>query len=171
MELKRGRVRYTAEQKQAIVARMMPPQNESVAKLSEETGVTEVTLYKWRKEAREAGSATPGNGQTSDKWSSQDKFLVVMETFAMNEVELAEYCRRKGLYREQIEAWKEVCLQANGQVFDQAKQLNGQLKEEQKRSKALEKDLQKKEKALAEAAALLLLRKKAQAIWGDDEEE
>ena len=44
--------------------------------------------------------------------------------------------------------------------------MNGQLKEEQKRAKALEKDLQKKEKALAEAAALLLLRKKAQAIWG-----
>lgn len=86
-------------------------------------------------------------GQTSDKWSSQEKFLVVMETFAVNEVELAEYCRRKGLYREQIEAWKEVCLQANGQLFDQAKQLNGQLKKEQQRSKALEKDLQKKEKA------------------------
>lgn len=67
----------------------------------------------------------------------------------MNEVELAKYCRRKGLYREQIEAWKEVCQQANGQVFNQAKQLNGQLKEEQQRSKALEKDLQKKEKALA----------------------
>lgn len=44
-----------------MVARMMPLENESVAKLSEETGVTEVTLYKWRKEARAAGSATPGN--------------------------------------------------------------------------------------------------------------
>jgi muramoyltetrapeptide carboxypeptidase LdcA involved in peptidoglycan recycling len=33
------------------------------------------------------------------------------------------------------------------------------------------KELQKKEKALAEATALLLLRKKAQAILGDDEEE
>ncbi len=171
MTMKRERIRYTAEQKQAVVARMMPPQNEAVAKINEETGITEATLYKWRKEARAAGSATPGNGQTSDKWSSHDKFLVVMETFSMNEAELAEYCRRKGLYREQIEAWKEVCLQANGQAFDQAKQLNGQLKEEKQRAKALEKDLQKKEKALAEAAALLLLRKKAQAIWGDDEEE
>jgi transposase len=95
----------------------------------------------------------------------------VMETFSMNELELAEYCRKKGLYREQIEAWKSVCLQANGQAFDQEKQLNVQLKEEKQRAKALEKDLQKKEKALAEAAALLLLRKKAQAIWGDDEDE
>ncbi|RKJ47370.1 IS3 family transposase, partial [Butyricicoccus sp. 1XD8-22] len=85
---------------------MMPPQNESVAKISKEEGISEPTLYKWRKEAREAGMPTPGNDQISDKWSSQDKFLVVMETFAMNELELAEYCRKKGLYREQIEAWK-----------------------------------------------------------------
>ena len=166
-----NRVRYTKERKEEIVKRMMPPHNESVAQLSKDEGITEVTLYKWRKEARAKGDATPGNGQTSDKWSSEDKFLVVMETFAMNETELAEYCRKKGLYREQIEAWRSVCLQANGQAFDQAKQLNTQLKEEKQRAKELEKDLKKKEKALAEAAALLLLRKKAQAIWGDDEEE
>lgn len=163
--------RYTQERKKEIIKRMMPPNNETVALISKEEGISEVTLYKWRKEARASGSATPGNGQTSDKWNSQDKFLIVMETFSMNEIELAEYCRKKGLYREQIEAWKSVCLQANGQAFDHAKQLNGQLKEEKKRAKELEKDLQKKEKALAEAAALLLLRKKAQAIWGDDEDE
>lgn len=167
----RKRVRYTQEQKEAIVHRMMPPNNESVAQISKEEGITEVTLYKWRKQARAAGVATPGNGQTSDKWSSEDKFLIVIETFAMNEMELAEYCRKKGLYREQIEAWRAACLQANGQAFEQSKQLNGALKEEQKRAKQLEKELQKKEKALAEAAALLLLRKKAQAIWGDDEDE
>jgi transposase len=167
----KNRVRYSQDQKEAIVKRMMPPNNESVAQIAKEEGITEVTLYKWRKEARVTGVATPGNGQTSDKWNSQDKFLIVMETFAMNELELAEYCRKKGLYREQIEAWRNVCLQANGQAFDQAKQLNGQLKEEKQRAKQLEKELQKKEKALAEAAALLLLRKKARAIWGDDEEE
>lgn len=167
----KNRVRYTQERKAEVIKRMMPPNNESVAQISKEEGITEATLYKWRKEARAAGTATPGNGQTSDNWSSQDKFLVVMETFAMNELELAEYCRKKGLYREQVEAWKGVCLQANDQAFDLTKQLNVQLKEEQKRAKDLKKDLQKKEKALAEAAALLLLQKKAQAIWGDDEDE
>jgi len=164
-------VRYTQERKTEVIKLMVAPNNESVAQIAKEEGISDVTLYKWRKEARAAGMATPGNGQTSDKWNSQDKFLVVMETFAMNELELAEYCRKKGLYREQIEAWKRVCLQANGQALDQAKQLNGVLKEEQKHAKQLEKELQKKEKALAEAAALLLLRKKARAIWGDDEEE
>jgi transposase len=168
---RRERVRYTPERKEKIVTRMMPPYNESVAQISKEESISEATLYKWRKEAREAGMPTPGNGLTSEQWSSQDKFFIVMETFSMNELELAEYCRKKGLYREQIEAWKKACLQANGQAFDQAKQLNGELKEEKHRAKQLEKELQKKEKALAEAAALLLLRKKAQAIWGDEEDE
>ncbi|WP_338473085.1 hypothetical protein R4Z10_10375 [Niallia sp. XMNu-256] len=61
-----------------------------------------------------------------------------METLAMNEAELAEYYRKKGLYREQIEAWKRVCLQANDQAFDQTKQVNGALKEEQKPVRQLE---------------------------------
>lgn len=163
--------RYTEEMKAPIVKRMMPPNNESVSQLSVELGITEPTLYKWRKEARLAGNPTPGDGQSSEQWSSEDKFLVVMETFAMNTAELSEYCRKKGLYKEQIEAWRDSCLNANGRESNQTKQLNQELKEEKKRAKTLEKDLQKKEKALAEAAALLLLRKKAQAIWGDQEDE
>jgi transposase len=35
----------------------------------------------------------------------------------------------------------------------------------------LEQELRRKEKALAEVAALLVLQKKAQAIWGDPEDE
>ena len=163
--------RYSKEMKEATLKRMMPPNNESIKQISEEVGITEATLYKWRKEARIGGSATPGDGQGSEQWSSEDKFLIVMETYTMNETELAEYCRKKGLYKEQIEAWRGACLNANGREFDQTKQLNQELKEEKKRAKTLEKDLQKKEKALAEAAALLLLRKKAQAIWGDQEDE
>ena len=38
---------------------------------------------------------------------------------------------------------------------------------EQKRIRELEKELRRKEKALAETAALLVLKKKANAIWGD----
>ena len=45
------------------------------------------------------------------------------------------------------------------------------MKVERKRIRELEKELHRKEKALAEAAALLILRKKAAAIWGEKEEE
>ncbi|THG88588.1 hypothetical protein AJ85_02100, partial [Alkalihalobacillus alcalophilus ATCC 27647 = CGMCC 1.3604] len=53
-----NRVRYSKEQKEAIVKRMMPPNNESVKRIAKEENITEVTLYKWRKEARAAGVAT-----------------------------------------------------------------------------------------------------------------
>lgn len=84
---------------------MMPPNNESVKQISEELGMSEQTLYKWRSEARWSDKPTPGDGQVSEQWKSEDKFLVVMETYTMNQAELAEYCRKKGLYKEQIEAW------------------------------------------------------------------
>lgn len=158
--------RYTKEMKEAILKRMMPPNNESIKRISEDVGITETTLYMWRKEARIGGNATPGDGQGSEQWNSQDKFLVVIETYSMNEAQLAEYCRKKGLYKEQIEAWRDVCLKENGIESNQTKQLNQELKEEKKRAKTLEKDLQKKEKALAEAAALLLVKKKGPSDLG-----
>ena len=46
-----------------------------------------------------------------------------------------------------------------------------ELREERKAKEKLEKELARKEKALAEAAALLVLRKKADAIWGTAEED
>jgi len=162
--------RYTKEMKEVIVQRMMPPNNEKIRAISKELGITEATLYKWRKEARMKGNATPGDGQVSEKWSSQDKFLVVLETYTMNEAELGEYCRKKGLYKEQIKGWQATCLNANGSELNLTKQLNQELKEEKEKTKLAEKDLSRKEKALAEAASLLLLRKKAQAIWGDQED-
>jgi transposase len=62
-------------------------------------------------------------------------------------------------------------MQANGGVAEEASRLNLELKKSEQEKKKLERELRRKEKALAEAAALLVLRKNAEAIWGDHEEE
>ncbi len=111
----------------------------------------------------------PGNGKNAEEWSSKDKFAVVLETAQLNEAELAEYCRRKGLFVEQITVWRDACQEANAQLGAQTREELAQGKSDRKRIKELEKELRRKEKALAEAAALIILRKKAQAIWGDRE--
>ncbi len=162
--------KHPPELKEKIVARMMPPKNESIHTLARETGISEGTLHQWRKQARKNGFAAPADGKESERWSPQDKFLIVMQTYAMNEAEFAEYCRSKGLYAEQIEAWRDVCMQANGGVAQQSAQYQQALKQEKKRSRDLEKELRRKESALAETAALLTLRRKARAIWGDGED-
>lgn len=162
---------YSPEFKEAMLRRMLPPNNESITKISKEEGISEQTLRNWRDKARQEGYAVPGKDAVPDDWSTQDKFLIVVETASMNEAELAEYARKKGLYVEQIKAWKDACMNANGGVAKEAARLNRELKDSQKERKKLERELKRKEKALAEAAALLVLSKKANAIWGDPEDE
>ena len=106
-----------------------------------------------------------------EKWSSQDKFAIVLEAASLNEAELAEYCRKKGLYVEQVASWRKACLQANASSAAQAKIQREQTKQDRQQIKKLAGELRRKEKALAEAAALLILQKKAQATWGGGEDE
>jgi hypothetical protein len=148
--------RYTQELKDAVLLRMMPPNNESIKSISEEFGISEQALYLWRQKARLEGNPTPGNGQISERWSSEDKFLVVLESYSMNQTELADYCRKKGLYKEQIDSWRSVCLNANMKEVNQTKRLSQELKEEKRRTREVEKDLRKKEKALAEALTIAI---------------
>jgi transposase len=162
--------KYSDEFKYSIVMKMMPPQNQSVTEIARETGLSEGTLYLWQKQARRKGLAAPGGEIESERWSTQDKFLIVMETAQLSEIELAEYCRSKGLFVEQVTAWKDACMQANGGVAQQATKLQQELRQKDKELKKLEKELRRKEAALAETAALLVLRKKADAIWGDGED-
>lgn len=162
---------YSQEHKQAMIVKMMPPHNRRVSELSEETGISQQTLYNWRQKAREEGHVVPGNGKNSEQWSSADKFAVVLETAAMNEAELSEYCRLKGLYPEQVASWKTSCMQANASAQETAKANRVQAKQDKKRIKTLESELRRKDKALAETAALLVLQKKAQALWGESEDD
>jgi hypothetical protein len=163
--------RYSVERKEAILRQMMPPENKLVSVLARENGISEQTLYTWRRNLRSQGVPVPGNGKNAEEWSSKDKFGVVLETAGLNEAELAEYCRRKGLFIEQIAAWRTACQDANEHPVERTRDQREQSKSDRKRIKQLEKELLRKEKALAEAAALIILRKKAQAIWGDPEED
>jgi len=149
---------------------MLPPHNMAIRQLSQEGGISEGTLHKWRTEARGQGQLLPDADAGPEGWSSRDKFAAVLETAALNEAVVAEYCRKRGLYPAQIAAWRSACEQANDWDRASTARLGHATREEKKRVKDLERDLARKEKALAEAAALLILRKKASAIWGGDED-
>ena len=97
--------------------------------------------------------------------------MVVLETANLTEIEFSEYCREKGIYPEQVKEWKEDCINANDSAKENNSKASKELREERKAKEKLEKELARKEKALAETAALLVLRKKADAIWGTDEED
>ena len=98
---------YPKELKESIIARMLPPNNISIPELVRETSIPKDTLYTWRSNARKGG--VPSQITATNGLSSEEKFNIVLETASLNEVELGEYCRRKGLFPQMIDAWQATC--------------------------------------------------------------
>lgn len=159
---------YPDAQKTNLIERMLPPQNTRVPQLSKETGIPKDTLYGWRRQALQARGLSPIPPADGERWSAKEKFAMVVETAALNEAERGEYCRKRGLYPEQLQAWCRACEQAN--AAQAAPRPKSEAQADKRRILELERELRRKDKALAEAAALLVLRKKAEAIWGKDED-
>ena len=162
--------RYTREEKERLVARMLPPENCSPTELNKETGISKSTLATWKSKALGEGTVKKA-AKSNATLSSKEKFLTVMETYIMSEIELSRYCRENGLYVEEVKKWRSSCIGANEAETVDNKELKQELQGEKKKTKLLEKDLSRKEKALAETAALLVLRKKLDAILGENEED
>lgn len=155
------------ERREWLVRRML--NGEGVAELSQESGLGVSTLYRWRLQAQRGEEGV--SRRKKDRLSSAQKLTVLAETAGLNEAELSEYCRGKGLYVEQVKTWRVQAEQAMGGAVISAKAHREALEAERKERAGLERELRRKEKALAETAALLALRKKAQAIWGEGEDE
>lgn len=69
---------------------MIPPHNKSVSSLSKGNGIAEQTLCKWKREAKAKGMVITDGEAQSEKWSTHDKFMIVVETASLNETELSE---------------------------------------------------------------------------------
>lgn len=161
--------KYSKEFKDSIIVRMLPPHNERVPDLARETGIPKDTLYTWRLKYRNDQNRSGNHSRSTDPFSSDEKLAIVIETASLSEVEMGEYCRRKGLYPDQIDGWKKAFIQAMSTKSDKTE--CKQVRQQNKTIKQLQSELHRKEKALAEAAALLVLEKKLQALLEDPEDE
>jgi transposase-like protein len=160
--------RHSSQFKEAILNKL----NQSclsVRKFAQQEAINLSTLYSWQKQFNTLG-LNVSKVSSTDKWTSEEKFAAVLETSALSEVELSEYCRVKGLYPEQIKAWKQACIAGNTTKPSKRVKQTPEQKTDKKRIKALKRELRRKEKALAETAALLVLGKKYDAYWKEKED-
>ncbi|MCP3896066.1 MAG: transposase, partial [Bacteroides sp.] len=139
----------------------------SLREISDQLGIPRATLHQWKRNYRmfqddKQSHATTDN--PAESWTPEQKFAVVLETATLSEVELNTYCREKGVYPGQIKAWREACVRGNA---PQDKQLRreGIYQQQKRKIKSLEREVKRKDKALSETVALLVLRKKYDALW------
>jgi len=171
---------YSEAFKRRMIQKMSNSNAKSANALAKEEGVSQTSLSKWLRDAGKLGSMKkrvhkpepeekttirPQQSRPQD-WSLVEKLRVVVEADAMPPEELGGYLRREGLHESQLEQWRQAVLEALEGRRPRRKNTT-----ERKRIKELERELRRKDKALAEAAALLVLKKKAQAIWGDEDDD
>lgn len=139
-----------------MVSRLSSPGGPGIPDLARETGISAATLLRWRRSHQIEGMETLDKKEKRPQdWSAEEKFMAILEISNMSEEALGAYCRRNGVHASQLELWKEQCLASvrkGPKVDPEKKALSQEIKE-------LKRDLRKKEKALAEASALLILKK------------
>ena len=177
-------LKYSHQFKSAMIHRLSGNNALSANRLSQEVGISQTTLSRW---LRSAGVVQPGNFQDSRNaflkegsiektmtpkrpkdWTPEGKLQAVLEASQLPEEDLGAYLRKKGLHESNLKQWRQEILGALQNKVS-GKKSSGK-SAEAKRIRQLERELVRKDKALAETAALLVLKKKAQAIWGDEDD-
>lgn len=173
-------MKYSEAFKEKMVEKMAGVNGRSANSLSEEVGVHQSTLSRWLDQAgtlknmrKKRTTRKRGNGRPAKRpqdWAAQEKLEVVLEAASLSEEDLGEFLRRKGLHQAQLDEWHELMTKGALEELG-SRRRRRKSSPEAKRIRELEKELRRKDKALAETAALLVLKKKVDAIWGDVDDD
>lgn len=161
---------YSDKFKAKLIAKMIGPSAISANQLAQEVGLSQPTLSRWLREAKLAPVTKKALKKTErapqKRWTPEEKLRVLGEAANVDEAGLGALLRREGLHDADLRRFREELLEALRGTGAKSRKPTP----EAKRVKELERELRRKEKALAETAALLVLRKKAEAFLSGDEE-
>ena len=160
-------IQLSLETKEAIVLQALNRGSKSVEEISNLNKVGLSTLQRWMQLHRNGVSLERANSQGSSRTrlSRAMRFEHLLATQHFDETTLGKYCRKHGIYSHELTNWREEFMKPET-IKQDAKQ-KVELKKLKEENKRLERELRRKEKALAEASALLILKKKADLIWGE----
>jgi transposase len=165
---------YTEGFKANLVRRMACPNGISASALAREVGVPQQSLSRWLRDASAViqpdNSPIPPESHMPPKRpqdrSAEEKLKIVIESEIIPEEQLGAFLRRNGVHEAQLREWRSLMLSG----LQKPPRPSSKKSEETRKVHQLEKELQRKEKALAEAAAIIILKKKVQSIWGGEDE-
>ena len=154
---------YNPAFKSRMLRRLVGPSAMSANALAKEVGVNQTVLSRW---LRESGTVEDmGASRKKPKWTGAEKLRVVIAARGLSETELGMLLRREGVHEAELTAWQAAAEAALNDTGGRAPR-----SAEAQRIHELERELRRKDAALAETAALLVLKKKVQAIWGDEDD-
>ena len=160
-------MKYSLGFRESQLRKILPPNSRPIPEVAVESGVSDQTLRNWLKKSKE-GILKKQETVGSAGRSNREKLNLVIEAKSISKTEQGKWLREKGLHTEHITQYEQ---ELRDLIQDKDQTEKEEKKKLIKENKRLIKELAKKEKALAEMAALYTLKKKAEALWGDDEDD
>jgi transposase len=161
-------MKYSKRIKSSVMKKILPPENRSVPEVAKEIGISEQTIYNWKRMAENGTLVLDAETVSPVSLNRLEKFSLLLEGKGINEKNAGAWLREKGLHSEHLNLWEQELQDILKDKDTKYREENARLKKEKRE---LEKELRRKDKALAEVAALLTLKKKAHEIWGDREDD
>ena len=167
---------YSEKFKARMIEKLAGPHALTSVQLAAETGVPQPTLSRWLREATTLRKKMAKRQDEEEKMlesaegperSPEEKLSFVIEAASVPESDLGEWLRRKGIHAAQLDEWRADAMSGLKGKVDTRKDRA----EDARHIRKLEREIVRKDKALAEAAALLVLQKKVQEIWGDADDD
>ena len=155
--------------KRAAVQKYLNRGSRTVVAVAREIGVSDSLLYAWSKRYAISPGMKKEDRRPQD-WSAAEKFKAVMAFDHLPESAQGEFLRREGLHSDHIEAWRKS-MEAGLDAGTRGTTSRAEINELKAENKELKRDLHRKNGALAETTALLVLKKKADLLWGTGENE
>ena len=144
--------------KEKMIERLSGADAISARKLADETGISQETLSRWLRDAHRL-PIMPAHKKPTSR-TIDDKIRILSEAGKLSGNQLVKFLSNEGVLLGELEQWR-LALGEEDRAGIAAT----------KRIRRLERELARKEKALAETAALLVLKKKVDHLWVDEDDD
>ncbi len=165
---------YSEEFRASLVERILSGEI-SVSAAAQTYKLAPQTIRAWRDKALAANMQASSNNKKSDmkrlilpkniSYLKAHEAVILMRV--LEESAFGKYCRKEGITTEDVKKWKlwfdehpEACNRED--LTTTQKELRGLVRE----NAEMNRELEKQKTALSKTATMLLLSKKAEAIWG-----
>jgi transposase len=150
---------YSIAFKQKMVERLTGKDAVSAIQLARDTGIRQQNLSRWLQEARSLPFVIAPK-QDPQPWTVEQKARLVADGAKLSGDQLTVYLEEHGVKFADFERWR-IALEDGDRGSRSAAN----------RIRQLERELARKEKALAEAAALLVLKKRVGSLFPDEDDD
>ncbi len=162
---------YSTEFKAQALSKAHTRADKTLQDVATDLNLSLGTLKGWLKQQNKENALRGQNPplpeqQPAKTWSAAQRLAALNESHALQGQALHAWCREKGLFEHQLRQWHQEFCQTGKAA---AAPVDAALRQARQKNDQLERELRRKDKALAEAAALLVLQKKFQALWEDEE--